>query len=166
MSEPSFESDLPGALDRSLSAFPEVKSLKAEQRLVIAKFVHGRDVFAQLLTRFGKSLTFQILPPLCKCLKSMGHNFPSRPLVAIVSPLLSIMEDKVKWLRSLDFAAAYVGEGNDKDLLNIIDGQGNFNFVYGSPESLAYVTVDSGICFPRTLNAGIQLPLPVMRCIL
>ena len=90
MSEPSFESDLPEALDRSLSSFPEVKSLKAEERLVIEKVVHGRDVFAQLPTGFGKSLTFQILPPLCKCLKSMGHNFPPNPLVVIVSPLLSI----------------------------------------------------------------------------
>ena len=133
---PSFESDLPEALDRSLSSFPEVKSLKAEQRLVIEKVVHGRDGFAQLPTGFGKSLTFQILPPLCKCRKSMGHNFPSKPLVVIVSPLLSIMEDQVKWLRSRGFAAAYIGESNDKDR-SIIHGQGNFNFVYGSPESLA-----------------------------
>ena len=76
MSEPSFESDLSAALDRSLSSFPEVKSLKAEERLVIEKVVHGREVFTQLPTGFGKSLTFQILPHLFKCLKSMGHNFP------------------------------------------------------------------------------------------
>lgn len=42
----------------------------------------------------------------------------------------------MKWLRSRGFAAAYIGESNDKDR-SIIDGQGNFNFVYGSPESLA-----------------------------
>ena len=77
MSDPGFESDLPETLDRNLSSFSEVKSLKAEQRLVIEKVVHGRDVFVQLPKRFGKSLTFQILPPLCKCLKSMGHNFPA-----------------------------------------------------------------------------------------
>ena len=35
--EPSFESDLPKALDRSLSSFPEVISLKAEEKLVIEK---------------------------------------------------------------------------------------------------------------------------------
>jgi len=40
----------------------------------------------------------------------------------------------VKWLRLQGFAAAYIGESNDKDC-NIIDDQGNFNFVYGSPES-------------------------------
>ena len=79
MSEPSFESDLPEALDRSLSSFPEVKSLKAEQRLVREKVVRGRDVFTQLPTGSGKSLIFQILPPLCKYLKSMGHNFLQTP---------------------------------------------------------------------------------------
>ena len=132
-----FESDLPEALDRSLSSFSGVKSFKAEQRLVTEKVVHGRGFFfAQIPTGFGKSLTFQIVTPLCKCLKTMGHNFPSNPLVVIVSPLLTIMEDQVKWLRSLGFAAAYIGESNDKDR-NIIDGQGNSNFGYGSPESLA-----------------------------
>ena len=125
MSEPSFESDLPEALDRSLLPFPGVKSLKAEQRLVIEKVVHGGDVFAQLPTGFGKSLTFQILPPLWKCLKSMGHNFPSNPLVVIVSPLLSIMEDQVKWLRLRGFAAANIEESNG----NIMDGHaGEFPF--------------------------------------
>ena len=87
MSEPSFKSDLPEALDRSLSSFPKVKNLKAEQRLVIEKVVHRRDFFAQLTMGFGKSLTFHI-------------NFPSKPLVVIVSLLLSIMGDQVKWLRS------------------------------------------------------------------
>ena len=72
MFEPSFESDLPEALDRNLSPFPEVKSLKAEQRLVIEKVVHGGD---QLPTGFEKSLTLQILPPLCKCMKSMAPSF-------------------------------------------------------------------------------------------
>ena len=40
---------------------------------------------------------------------------------------------------------------------------GNFNFVSGS---LWLVTVGSGICFPKTLTGGMQLPLSVMRCIL
>ena len=85
----------------------------------------------------------------------MGHNFPPNPLVATVSALLSIMGDH-----------AYIGESNEKDR-NIIDGQGNFNFVCGSPESLAGdMTVGSGICFPRTFTGGMQLPLSVMKCIL
>ena len=67
-----------------------------------------------------------------------GPQFSFKSLVVIVSLLLSIMEDQVnvKWLRSRGFAAAYIGESNDKDR-NIIGGQRNFNFVYGSPVSLA-----------------------------
>ena len=45
MSKPSFESDLPEALDGSLSSFPEVNSLKAEQRLVIKK-VFTEEMFS------------------------------------------------------------------------------------------------------------------------
>ena len=162
---PSFESDLPEALDRSLSSFPEVKSLKAEQRLVIEKVVQGRDVFDQLPTGFGKSLTFQILPPLCKCLKSMGHNFPSKPLVVIVSPLLSIMEDQVKWLRSRGFAAAYIGEKAMTKTVALFMVRG-ISISSMGVLSLWLVTVGSGICSPRTFTGRIQLPLSVMRCIL
>lgn len=50
ISEPSFESDLSDALDGSLLSFPEVKSLKPEQRLVMEKVVYGRDLFAKLPT--------------------------------------------------------------------------------------------------------------------
>ena len=45
----------------------------------------------------------------------MGHNFPSNPLLVIVSPLLLVMEDQVKWPRPRGFAAAYIGESNYKD---------------------------------------------------
>ena len=136
--------------------------MKAEQRLVIEKVVHGRDVFAQLPTGFWKSLTFQILPPLCKCLKSMRHNFPSNPLVVIVSQLLSIMEDQVKLLRSRGFSAAYIGESNSTDR-NIIDGQEKFSFVYGSPESLAGDSRFRDMFFQDFYRRN---TVSVMRCIL
>ena len=80
MSEPSFESDLSAALDRSLSSFPEVKSLKAEERLVIEKVVHGREVFAQLPTGFGKSLPISDLAPFVQMSKIYGPQFSLKPL--------------------------------------------------------------------------------------
>ena len=39
-----------------------VSSLKPEQNLVLKNVVEGNDVLAVLLTGFGESLTFQILP--------------------------------------------------------------------------------------------------------
>ena len=69
MSKPSFESDLPEALDRSLSSFPEVNSLKAEQRLVIEK-VFTEEMFSlSYWTLCGVSATQNIVF-LQRCLQS------------------------------------------------------------------------------------------------
>ena len=56
-----FENNLQTALKESLALFP-VDELKAEQSLIIKKIVARRDVFGQLPTGYGKSLTFQLLP--------------------------------------------------------------------------------------------------------
>ncbi|XP_073238122.1 ATP-dependent DNA helicase RecQ-like [Porites lutea] len=118
-----FEGDLQQALEESLSSFP-VRQLKAEQRFIIEKIVGRRDVFGQLPTGYGKSLTFQLLPGVLKSLNAKGYDFPSTPLVVVISPLMSIVEDQVKYLRSIGIQAAYIGE------------KGAFSLLFGSPESL------------------------------
>ena len=55
MSQLNFEKDLEKALNESLSLFPGLKKLKAEQKLVIERVVQKKDVFAQFPTGFGKS---------------------------------------------------------------------------------------------------------------
>ena len=57
-------------------------------------------MFAALPTGFGKSLTFQILPSVCKALFYPGFDMPSLPVVIVVSPLRSIVKDLVTYLRS------------------------------------------------------------------
>ena len=95
-----FEGDLQQALEESLSFFPVIQ-LKAEQRFIIEKIVGRRDVFGQLPTGYGKSLTFQRLPGVLKSLNAKGYDFPSTLLVVVISPLMSIVEDQVKYLRSI-----------------------------------------------------------------
>ena len=95
-----------------------------------------RDVFGQLPTGYGKSLTFQLLPEVFKSLSSKGHALPANPLVVVISPLLSIVEDQVKYLRSLGIEAAYIGESKAKDQ-EMLCGKGGFALLYGSPESLS-----------------------------
>ena len=135
MSHLIFEKDLEKALAESLSAFPDVSNLKAGQKLVIENIVERRYVFAQLPSGFRKTLTFQVLPAVCKFMFYLDHQFLENPLVVVVSPLLAIMEDLVKCLRSFGLKAAFVGESKVKDQ-QILDGQLNFDFLYGSPESL------------------------------
>ena len=64
-----FENNLQTALKESLALFP-VDELKAEQRLIIKKIVARKDVFGQLPTGYGKSLTFQLLHGVLNCLKA------------------------------------------------------------------------------------------------
>lgn len=74
-----------------------------------------RDVLGQLLTGYGKSLTFQLLPGVLRSLNAKGYEFPANPLVVIISALNSIVEDQVKYLRSLGIKAGYVGESKTSD---------------------------------------------------
>ena len=53
----------------------------------------------------------------------------------MISPLRSIVEDQVKYSRSLGIQAAYLGESNTKDP-EILNGLGVFSLLYGSLESL------------------------------
>ena len=132
-----FEGDLQQALEESLSFFPVIQ-LTAEQRFIIEKIVGRRDVFGQLPTGYGKSLTFQLLPGVLKSLNAKGYDFPSTPLVVVISPLMSIVEDQVKYLRSIWIQAAYIGESKTKDA-EILNGEGVFSLLFalfGSLESL------------------------------
>ena len=77
-------SEINNAICSSLIIFPGIHELKPEQILVSQKVVRGKDVFADLPTGFGKSLTFQILPSLLKSLQS-SYVAPSA-LVIVVCP--------------------------------------------------------------------------------
>ena len=83
--------DIKEAISESLKYFPEVRDLKPEQSLIVEHVVRRKDVFAALLTGFGKSLTFQILPSVFKVLLDQGFHMPAFPLVIVFSPLSSIV---------------------------------------------------------------------------
>jgi len=127
--------DIKEAIFESLKYFPHVRNLKPEQRLIVEHVVRKKDVFAALPTGLGKSLTFQILPSVFKVLLDKGFMMPSFPLVIVVSPLTSIVKDQVGFLRNLGFEVAFIGESEKLDN-DIIEGNINAQFLYGSPESI------------------------------
>ena len=57
------------------------------------KIVARRDVFGQLLIGYGKSSTFQLLSGVLRCLKAKGYEFPPNPLVVVILPLMSTVEN-------------------------------------------------------------------------
>ena len=123
-------SEIRDAIRSSVKIFPSINELKPEQILVIENIVRGKGVFAALLTGFGKSITFQILPAVKKSLE----RSPVSPLVIVVCPLNSIIKDQVNYLRSLGLKVAFAGESAEIDK-RIIEGTAEIDILYGSPES-------------------------------
>ena len=109
-----FEGDLQQALEESLSSFPMWCSWKRSQGLLLRR-LWGEEMFSSNCPRDTESLTFQLLPGVLKSLNAKGYDFPSTPLVVVISPLMSIIEDQVKYLRSTGIQAAYIRESKTKD---------------------------------------------------
>ena len=69
----------------------EVKvELKAKQRQSIEAALEGKDVFVTLPTGYGKSMIFHLLP-LC----ARHLQLSKAPIVIVVAPLLSLVEDQL-----------------------------------------------------------------------
>ena len=60
--------------------------------------------------------------------------------MSLVTPLISIMKEQSAYLTSLGFRSTYIGKDKDEeaDILN-----GNFDFLFASPESLLAVPVST-----------------------
>ena len=76
---------------------------------------------------------FQIAP-LVHAEFSRGHDgFAANPVILVISPLVSLMEDQTNFLRKLGLSAGSIGEDKALDLK--IE-KGECSVVFSSPESL------------------------------
>ena len=73
--------------------------LKEEQRLSIQAVYDGKDVFVWLSTGFGKSICYHALP-FAMDYKLNRIASENSSAVLVVSPLLALMVDQVRGLRS------------------------------------------------------------------
>ena len=111
-----------------VSAKFQIPALNEHQKVAIQKVVvRKKDVFVNLPTGFGKSLIYEALPLVFDyTTKLPGH------IVIVVSPLVSLMEDQVKYLRSIGVSAVNISSQTDNDHSKI--GNGQHSVVFGSPE--------------------------------
>ncbi len=74
-----------------------IKELNEYQELAIRKFVmEDKEIFVNLPTGSGKSLIYQGLPVIFDTVKrTSGH------IVAVISPLLNLINDQVNYLNCL-----------------------------------------------------------------
>ena len=121
-------SEVFAALTSSLEDFIQ-KSLKTEciRRIVCLK----EDVLAVLLTGFGKSVIYQLIPKVR--MKKLHPSSGFKTSVVVVSPLEYIRKQQVENLKTEDFGitAATIGESVEVD--REIE-TGHVDIVYGNAE--------------------------------
>ena len=93
----------------------------------IGKIVEERkDVFVNIPTGFGKSLLYQALPLVFDLTsREPGH-------IVVVSPLISLMEDRVCHLQELGLKAANISSLEDGERTRVESGE--YSLVYGPAE--------------------------------
>ncbi|XP_070848672.1 ATP-dependent DNA helicase Q1-like [Chaetodon trifascialis] len=100
------------------------------QLRVINLTLSGRDLFLVMPTGRGKSLCFQ-LPAVC-----------SKGFTLVVTPLVSLMEDQIMYLKSINVPAAMLNASSSKEhtktvMAGMTDPKAPFKLVYVTPEKIA-----------------------------
>lgn len=123
----------------------KISHFKDLQAKAIRAALEGKDVFVNLKTGYGKSAIFQALP-LCtdfiRC--SDTHHLPDSPptspgsvpsspggsasgssrtgspsILVVISPLVYLMKDQVKTLKSLGLQATYLADSTSEEVLGL-----------------------------------------------
>uniref|UniRef100_A0A3P9LEW1 ATP-dependent DNA helicase n=1 Tax=Oryzias latipes TaxID=8090 RepID=A0A3P9LEW1_ORYLA len=118
------------AVDQHLRTSFHLSAFRPLQLRAINLTMEGRDVFLVMPTGRGKSLCYQ-LPAVC-----------SEGFTLVVSPLVSLMEDQLLLLRSLQVPAAALNASSGKEhtktvLAALTDPKAPFKLVYVTPEKIA-----------------------------
>ena len=93
------------AFERVLETF-QIENLKDLRREALEKLVSGLDVFVIQPTGSGKSLNFSVSPD-CKTTVRPFSN--AKSIALVISPLASLMQDRVRYLKSVGISAEFIG---------------------------------------------------------
>ena len=111
----------------------EAMMLKPQQRESVKSVYEGKDVFLWLPTGFGKSLCYEVLPFVFDVKLARLDS-----VVIVVSPLVSLMTDQTRSLRSRGVKTAIMSSmgGVEKDLLATPEDLEKSSFLFCAPEAI------------------------------
>ena len=121
--------DLEEAFNRVASKFG-IQALNSHQQLVISKLIERKkDIFVNLPTGSRKSLIFQALPLVINYVSRQ----PGHICVVVLSPLLTLVDDQVEYLRGKGVKAASISSCTEEEA-TVIE-KGKMSVVFASPEA-------------------------------
>ena len=122
-------------------------ALEPEQLEVVSQFIKGKDVFVVLPTGYGKTLCFGVLPLVFNLLRSTNTS-----IVAVVTPLVSIMQSMAAEYQSRGMRTGYISRGMRNDEIKQGIRQGKYQLVFFTPEALLSSTWRSMLPSPPYQN--------------
>uniref|UniRef100_A0A674ECJ7 ATP-dependent DNA helicase n=1 Tax=Salmo trutta TaxID=8032 RepID=A0A674ECJ7_SALTR len=117
-------------LEQNLKDAFQLSKFRPLQLKAINLTMSGKDLFLVMPTGRGKSLCYQ-LPAVC-----------SEGFTLVVSPLVSLMEDQLMYLKSIDVEAVSLNASSSKEhakmvLAGMTDTKSLFKLLYVTPEKIA-----------------------------
>uniref|UniRef100_A0A8C8JII8 ATP-dependent DNA helicase n=1 Tax=Oncorhynchus tshawytscha TaxID=74940 RepID=A0A8C8JII8_ONCTS len=117
-------------LEQNLKDVFQLSKFRPLQLKAINLSMSGKDLFLVMPTGRGKSLCYQ-LPAVC-----------SEGFTLVVTPLVSLMEDQLMYLKSIDVEAVSLNASSSKEhakmvLAELTDSKAPFKLLYVTPEKIA-----------------------------
>lgn len=139
---------------------------KEEQLQSVGAIYRGESVFVWLPTGYGKSLCYQMLPFLMDfklhrtetCLKSA---------IIVVSPLISLIADQIKFLKSKGVATSVIASGSDliRSYLATPENLHTDSILFCSPEALALTKWSVSLTQPRVFERIVAVVIDEAHCV-
>lgn len=122
------------AIERVCEIF-KIASLYPEQETCLKALFEGKNVYASLPTGYGKSLIFYAAPIVADDLFERPRGSSK---ILVISPLKTLMEDQVAFLRSLGLSAIALHDEQSEERLKQVE-KGAFTYLFASPEKMLNV---------------------------
>ena len=144
--------------------------LKDQQKQAIVAAYEGKDAFVFLPTGFGKSVCFQVLPFLFD--HKLGLTDGSeKKCVIVVSPLISLMVDQVRSLKSKGVHAVVISSNSSEN--SIVDREfratesslTRASLIFSSPEALTHTKWRDALENPLVSNRVCAIAIDEAHCV-
>ena len=112
----------------------KIPCLYPEQIEAIEAILSKKSVYASLPTGYGKSMIYYALPIVYEH-GNVAQTGETTSKVVIISPLQSLMEDQVRYLKSMELTAIALHDKHSEHELKKVE-EGKYTYLFATPEKM------------------------------